>query len=63
MQAYDGFDVDGYVSKSDENFIENIKKAIEENSQEKMLRRKQLAKKNSWEGKVDKQLELIENAL
>ena len=63
MQAYDGFDVDGYVSKSDENFIENIKKAIEENSQEKMLRRKQLAQKNSWEGKVDKQLELIENAL
>jgi len=63
LPAYEGFDIDGYVSKTDEDFIKNIKKALDENSEEKILKRKNLAKENSWDGKVNKQLKLIEDAL
>jgi len=60
---YDGIDVDGYVSKGDEEFIANIKKALDEDSSERRKKRKELARKNSWDKKVDKQLALINNAL
>src|SRR3990167_6192368 len=63
MPAYEGFDVDGYVSVTDEDFIKNLKKAVEENSLEKIEARKKLASHNSWDGKVDKQLKLIADFL
>jgi glycosyltransferase involved in cell wall biosynthesis len=61
LPAYEGFDVDGYVSKDDEEFILNIKRALEENNPQKISARKKLAAQNSWDGKVDKQIQLIEN--
>lgn len=59
LPAYDGFDPDGLVSKDDDKFVENIKVAIESNSKENIKKRKSLAKKNSWDNKVEKQLKLI----
>lgn len=59
LPAYEGFDVDGYVSKNDDEFIENLGRAIKENDNDKVEKRKLLAKDNSWDGKVDKQLKLI----
>lgn len=53
------FDVDGYVSKTKQDFVSNIKKAIEENSSEKIKRRKKIAHENTWNGKVHKQLHII----
>lgn len=48
-----------YISKSYEEFSDNVRKAIEEDSQEKIDARKIVAKANSWDGKVEKLLELI----
>lgn len=59
LPAYAEYDVDGYVSKDDDEFVKNIKKAVEEDSPERIKARKDLAKKNSWEGKVTNQLEII----
>ena len=63
LPAYEGFDVDGYVSKDDDKFIENIEKALKEDSPQRKQKRKELAKQNSWDGKVDKQLKLISDFL
>lgn len=54
------FDVDGYITEDETQFIKNIKIAIEEDSAEKRKARKELAKKHSWSSKVDRQVELIE---
>lgn len=59
MPAYHGFDPDGYVSKSDDEFVENIRRALKEDNRERQDKRKDLARHNSWDGKVDKQLRLI----
>ncbi len=59
LPAYKGFDPDGYVSNTAVEFIDNIKKGLDEDSQEKRQSRIDLAKQNSWDGKVDKQLALI----
>ncbi len=60
MPAYFDYDVDGYVSKNDEEFIENIKKALDEDSSERIKKRKALARQNSYNGKVAKQLKVID---
>lgn len=60
MPAYKGYDVDGYVSKDDDEFISNIKMAYDENSPKKIKNRKELAKQNTWDGKLDKQIRLID---
>lgn len=63
MPAYEGFDPDGYVSKTDDDFIENLKRAIIEDSKSRIEARKALARMNSWAGKVEKQLKLIKKSL
>ena len=60
MPAYEGFDPDGYVAKSDGEFVSNIERALKENSAEKISARKIMAHNNSWNGKVDKILNLIQ---
>lgn len=63
MPAYEGFDPDGYIAKSDDEFVDLIKRAYEEDNMERQERRKEMAKQNSWDGKVEKQLNLINDAL
>ena len=53
------FDVDGYVTENEEEFVKNIKRAVEENSAQRVEKRKNLARKNSWEGKAEKIIKLI----
>lgn len=60
MPAYQGFDPDGYIAKSDEEFVKLIKKSYEEDNIEKQNVRKKMAAENSWDGKVTKQLKLID---
>lgn len=57
------FDIDGYVSKDDETFIQNIKIGVEQNTPDKIARRKKLAYENTWDAKVDKILGLIDNTI
>jgi len=57
------FDVDGYVTEDEAEFISNLKKAVTENSNKKVQKRKALARENSWSGKVNKQLEFINDEL
>lgn len=50
-----------YVSETEEDFIKNIDLAISENSEEKQQLRIQKAEKNSWEGRVKKFWEIIDD--
>ena len=59
LSAYQGFDVDGYVSKNTSEFVANIKKGLDQNSPERIKKRKELAYQNTWDGKTDKILKLI----
>lgn len=63
MPAYESFNPDNYVSITDDDFIENLKKGLEDNSLEKIKKRKLLASHNTWTGKIQKQLKLIEDKL
>jgi len=59
LPAYKNFDPDGFVSKTKDRFIKNIEIAIETDSEQKRSKRKDVARNNSWDGKVKKQLMLI----
>jgi hypothetical protein len=59
MPAYEGFSPDGYIAKTDEGFVEMIERAYKEDSIEKQNIRKKLAGENSWDGKVEKQIKII----
>jgi len=52
-----------YYSFNKSDFIKNIRKSIEENSQNKIKERKKIAKENSWDKKVDNQINIINTFL
>ncbi len=52
-----------YIARNEEDFIELIKKALEEDSLARIKARQDVAKENSWEIKVANQLSLIEKYL
>ncbi len=59
LPSYYPFSNVSYISKTYDDFSYNVRKAVEEDSQEKITARKRIAQENSWEGKVQKLLELI----
>jgi len=59
LQAFEPFTKVSYVAKSDEEFIRFVKLAIEENNNKKQQERMQVAKQNTWDQKVNKQLQII----
>lgn len=59
LPAYAPFSNVSYISKNETDFIENVKKAIEEDSKELILKRQEVAKENDWDGKVQKMLNLV----
>lgn len=59
MPAYYPFADVAYISKNSEEFSQNIKNALEQDSAQLIQARKDVAKENSWEGKVEKLLSLI----
>jgi hypothetical protein len=60
LPAYRPFSKDCYISKSYDEFSNNIKRAIEEDSPEKIKSRQAVAKENNWDGKVSKMLVLLQ---
>lgn len=50
-----------YISKSHQEFIDNVKKAVDEDSSDKILARQEVAKHNNWDGKVADMLGYINN--
>lgn len=61
MPAYTPFKDVCYISKNYKEFSENVKKGILEDSPAKIKQRQEVAKQNTWDGKVDKMLNLISN--
>lgn len=59
LPAFTPFEDVCYISKSYNEFSLNIRKAIEENSLEKVSARQNVAKQNNWEMKVDTMLNII----
>jgi hypothetical protein len=59
LPAYAPFTQECYVSKSYNEFSQNIRRALEEDNDKRVRERKKVAKENNWDGKVDKMLKLI----
>ncbi len=59
LPAYRPFDNICYISKTDDDFIANITKSLDEDNGERTRSRKEVAKQNSWEGKVETMLSLL----
>jgi glycosyltransferase involved in cell wall biosynthesis len=60
LPAYKPFADISYISKSHNDFSQNIRRALEQDSDQIKTQRQQIAKENSWEGKVKKMIELID---
>ena len=63
MPVYTLFKEVCYISKSHQEFVDNVKRAFAEDSQEKIKARQEVAKQNNWDGKVGKLLELVNQSL
>lgn len=61
LPAYAPFSDVCYISKGYNDFSENIRKALDEDTPKKIKERQQVAKENNWEGKVAKMLTIIES--
>jgi len=60
LPAYAPFADVCYISKSYNEFSQNIRRSLEEDSDVKIKERQKVAKENNWEGKVSKMLSLIQ---
>jgi len=63
LPSYAPFEDVCYISKSYEEFSKNIKRALDEDSLGKIKERQRVAKKHSWDNKVEKMVGLINDAL
>jgi glycosyltransferase involved in cell wall biosynthesis len=59
LPAYEPFRDVSYISRNYEGFSQNIRRALEEDSTDKVNERRKVAGDNTWEKKVAKMLELI----
>jgi hypothetical protein len=63
LPAYLPFGHVSYISKTYEEFSENVQKALDEDSEDRILARRQVAMENSWDGKVEKLVSIITDKL
>jgi glycosyltransferase involved in cell wall biosynthesis len=63
LPAYTPFENVCYISRSYNEFSQNIRRAIEENSPQRVKERKKVAKENTWDGKVNNMLNIIGDLL
>ncbi|MBP7928108.1 glycosyltransferase [Patescibacteria group bacterium] len=63
LPAYSPFRDVCYISKSYTEFSQNIKKALQEDNDDKIKQRQEVARQNDWDGKVQKMLQLIHDSL
>lgn len=61
MPAYKPFADVCYISKSYNEFSQNVRRALEEDNEKLADARRKVAKENNWEGKVAKMLSLIKS--
>ena len=59
LPSYYPFEEVCYISKNPNEFSNNIRKALEEDSPIKAKQRQKVAKENTWDGKISKMLNLI----
>lgn len=59
LPAYSPFAEVCYISKSYNEFSQNLRKALEEDSPEKTKDRQKIAKENTWDGKVNNMLKIV----
>jgi len=52
-----------YISKNNNDFSQNIRRALEDDSPDNVRKREIVASKNTWEGKVSEMLELVRKAI
>ncbi len=60
LPAYKPFADVCYISKSPNDFSQNVRRALEDDSPQKRSERVAVAKENSWEGKVQRMIDLID---
>ena len=60
LPAYQPFRRVGYLAEDENDFVARLGQAVEENSPAKAKARRQVARDNSWEAKVDNQLKLLQ---
>ncbi len=63
LPTYKSFKDVCYISKTYEEFGDNLKSALETDSDQMISARTKVAKDNSWEGKISTMLNLIKNTL
>ncbi len=63
LPAYQDFAGVCYIAKNDAQFSQLVQKALDENSQERVEARKNVAKENSWDKKVAKMVALVKEGL
>lgn len=61
LPAYKSFENVCYISKGYNDFSQNIRRALEEDNDQRRKERALVAKENNWEGKVDKMISLIDS--
>lgn len=60
LKSYFDYQVCCYIAKDNSDFVKLVKKSLIEDTPEKRKERISLAKQNSWDNKVNKQLEIIQ---
>ena len=63
LSSVKDFDPDNYVTEDEEQFVQNLKIALEADSPERKKVRQDLAGQHSWSGKVDKQIGFIADVI
>lgn len=61
LPAYAPFGEVSYISKSYQEFSDNIRRALEEDNKNRIKQRKEVARVNSWDNKVEAMLDHIDN--
>ena len=59
LPAYMPFKDVCYIAKNNDEFLIQLKKALDEDNNLKIKERKEIAKQNNWDGKVDSMLDYI----
>lgn len=63
LPAYKEFRDVCYIAQNDQDFVNKIKIALEEDSEDRFKARQAVAKENTWDGKADKQIRFIKEKL
>lgn len=63
LPTYSPFSDICYISRNPNEFSQNIRKALEENDDDKIRQRQKVARENTWDGKISEMLNLIQETM